>query len=251
MTDGPTRRDAPEGKALQPRHWWRRSVSAHRQGGRLPSSPALSHAGLHLPLAATVGRCSWCHLSWQWEKKRGKERIIAGNKSPLLGVGNLTILGALVPISVALRLARAIVGQEVRLMGSLTASGGRALCRLCRLLKLRTTWRAPPAGEHEPPPAFKAFPLPGHKSRLSQWKLERDPSWAEAQQLRPSNNSPTHRKLAHSSDFEFQGALVSDCWFFFFLPSPAPFGFSFSSMLFVSLNRASFIIIIPNSGLLY
>lgn len=68
------------------------------------------------------------------------------------------------------------------------------------------------------------------------------------QQLRWLNNSPAHRKLSHHGGFKFQGALVSDRWVH---PLHPLFCFLFNPMLFVSLNRASFIIIIPNSGLLY
>lgn len=67
------------------------------------------------------------------EKERKKKNHSRKQKPFFLGGGTLTILGALMPISVALRLARAIIGREVRLMVSLTASGGRALRGLLQL----------------------------------------------------------------------------------------------------------------------
>lgn len=142
---------------------------------------------------------------------------------------------------------RGTAGWEVnRLVKHIWLGESWAHCEL--LSQLRNTLQVPSAGESESPfhPGLTSTHTActinycSSSGNLNKTKQSRDAAGL--------NNSPAHRKLCHSGGFKFQGALVPDYWVHSLHPL---FCFSFSSMLFMSLNRASFIIIIPNSGLLY
>lgn len=193
------------GTAFQPRVWWRWVPGVSLPMGRCePSSLTFAflsqqYADVHDVISP--GNC---------EKKR--ENFIAGKKKPFFG-SKLIVVGTTSSATGHRGPAGCLVGSEVigfinhNCMGCASLSSSEILYGALQL-------------------ESKSLPLPskphcrGHKSLLSQWKLEQDPSGAKRQQLRPLNNSPTHRKLSHNGKSEFQGTLRSAYWVFLLLPQP-------------------------------